>query len=311
VCQKAFMILGQPYICFMKILITGANGFLGYYLVEQLLAKNFLVIATGKGDCRLPFTHDLNFQWRSMDFTDPFSIHDVFENIKPDVVVHSGAMSKPDECEMDQVKAYLVNVEGTVQLLINSEELKSFFIFLSTDFVFDGERGMYNEEDVPRPVNYYGRTKLDAEEAVKEYEYDWAIVRTVLVYGKNHSGHNNILKIVKEKLEKGEEYNVVDDQVRTPTYVEDLAKGIVTIIEKKATGIFHLSGKVVLTPYQMAIETAEYLKLDSSLIKKVTAANFSQQAKRPLRTGFIIDKARNELGYEPLSLEEGLRKTFG
>ena len=310
-CQKAFMILGQPYICFMKILITGANGFLGYYLVEQLLSKNFSVIATGKGECRLPFTHDLNFQWRSMDFTDPFSIHDVFENIKPDVVVHSGAMSKPDECEMDQVKAYLVNVEGTVQLLINSEELKSFFIFLSTDFVFDGERGMYNEEDVPRPVNYYGRTKLDAEEAVKEYEYDWAIVRTVLVYGKNHSGHNNILKIVKEKLEKGEEYNVVDDQVRTPTYVEDLAKGIVTIIEKKATGIFHLSGKVVLTPYQMAIETAEYLKLDSSLIKKVTAANFSQQAKRPLRTGFIIDKARNELGYEPLSFEEGLRKTFG
>src|SRR5258705_5887381 len=185
----------------MKILITGANGFLGYYLVEQLLAKNFSVIATGKGECRLPFTHNINFQWLSMDFTDPFSIHDVFvrkdsfgENIKPDVVVHAGAMSKPDECELDQMKAYLVNVEGTVQLLINSEEVKSFFVFLSTDFVFDGERGMYTEEDSPRPVNYYGRTKLEAEEAVKEYENGWAIVRTVLVYGKNHSGHNNILK---------------------------------------------------------------------------------------------------------------------
>ena len=295
---------------FMKILITGANGFLGFYLTEQLLAKNFSVIATGKGECRLPFTHDLNFQWRSMDFTDPFSIHDVFENIKPDVVVHAGAMSKPDECEMDQMKAYLVNVEGTVQLLINSEELKSFFIFLSTDFVFDGERGMYNEEDPPRPVNYYGRTKLEAEEAVKEYEHAWAIVRTVLVYGKNHSGHNNILKIVKEKLEKGEEYNVVDDQVRTPTYVGDLAKGIVCIIEKKATGVFHLSGKDILTPYQMAIKTAEHLRLDSSMIKKVTASSFTQPARRPLKTGFIIDKARSELGYEPLSFEEGLRKTF-
>lgn len=294
----------------MKILITGANGFLGYYLVEQLLAKKYSVIATGKGDCRLPFTHDLNFQWLSMDFTDPFSIHDTFENIKPDVVVHAGAMSKPDECEMDQMKAYLVNVEGTVQLLINSEDLKSFFIFLSTDFVFDGERGMYIEGEEPQPVNYYGRTKLEAEEAVKEYEYDWAIVRTVLVYGKNHSGHNNILKIVKEKLEKGEEYNVVDDQLRTPTYVEDLAKGIVSIIEKKATGIFHLSGKDVLTPYQMAIKTAEHLKLDSAVIKKVTAASFSQPAKRPLKTGFIIDKARNELGYEPISFEEGLKKTF-
>ena len=294
----------------MKILITGANGFLGYYLVEQLLAKKYSVIATGKGECRLPFTHDLNFQWLSMDFTDPFSIHDVFENIKPDVVVHAGAMSKPDECEMDQMKAYLVNVEGTVQLLINSEELKSFFIFLSTDFVFDGERGMYNEEDAPRPVNYYGRTKLEAEEAVKEYQYGWAIVRTVLVYGKNYSGHNNILKIVKEKLEKGEEYNIVDDQVRTPTYVGDLAKGIVSIIDKKATGVFHLSGKDILTPFQMAIKIAAYLKLDSSAIKKVTAAIFTQPAKRPLKTGFIIDKARNELGYEPVSFEEGLRKTL-
>src|SRR6187200_838669 len=294
----------------MKILITGANGFLGYYLVEQLLAKKYSVIATGKGECRLPFTHAVNFQWLSMDFTDPFSIHDVFENIKPDVVVHSGAMSKPDECEMDQMKAYLVNVEGTVQLLINSEDLKSFFVFLSTDFVFDGERGMYTENDTPRPVNYYGRTKLEAEEAVKEYEYDWAIVRTVLVYGRNHSGHNNILKIVKEKLEKGEEYNVVDDQLRTPTYVGDLAKGIVSIIDKKATGVFHLSGKDILTPYQIAIKTAKHLKLDSSVIKKVTAASFSQPAKRPLKTGFVIDKAKRELGYEPVSFEEGLRKTF-
>jgi len=294
----------------MKILITGANGFLGYYLAEQLLAKNLSVIATGRGECRLPFTQNTNFQYLGMDFTDPFSIHDVFENIKPDVVIHAGAMSKPDECETDQMLAYLVNVEGTVQLLINSADLKSFFIFVSTDFVFDGERGMYNEDDIPNPVNYYGRTKLEAEEAVKEYEFDWAIVRTVLVYGKNHSGHNNILKIVKEKLEKGEVYSVVDDQLRTPTYVEDLAKGIVSIIEKKATGIFHLSGKDILTPYQMATKTAEYLGLKSSLIKKVTAANFTQPAKRPPRTGFIIDKARKELGYEPISFEEGLKKTF-
>jgi dTDP-4-dehydrorhamnose reductase len=294
----------------MKILITGANGFLGYYLVEQLLAKNFLVTATGKGACRLPFTHDKHFQWLPMDFTDPFSIHDVFSNIKPDVVIHAGAMSKPDECETNQMLAYLVNVEGTVQLLINSAESKSFFVFVSTDFVFDGEKGMYDEDDKPNPVNYYGRTKLEAEEAVKEYEFNWAIVRTVLVYGKNHSGHSNILKIVKEKLEKGEEYSVVDDQLRTPTYVEDLAKGIVAIIERKATGVFHLSGKNILTPYQMAINCAEHLGLDSFVIKKVTAAIFSQPARRPPKTGFNIDKARKELGYEPLSFDEGLKKTF-
>ena len=294
----------------MKILITGANGFLGYYLVEQLLGKNYSVIATGKGECRLPFNEHPNFSYAEMDFTDPYSVHDVFETIKPDVVVHAGAMTKPDECEMNQMKAYLVNVEGTVQLLINAEELKCFFVFISTDFVFDGETGMYREEDAPRPVNYYGRTKLEAEEAVKDYEHGWAIVRTVLVYGKSHTGKGNILSIVKEKLEKGEEYNVVDDQLRTPTYVEDLARGILSVIEKKAKGIFHVSGKDKLTPYEMALKTADFLRLDKSLLKRVNASTFSQPAKRPPRTGFVIDKSREQLGFEPLSFDEGLIKTF-
>ena len=294
----------------MKILITGANGFLGYYLVEKLLQKKFSVIATGKAECRLPFQGQNNFSYESMDFTDPFSIHDVFEKVRPEVVVHAGAMSKPDDCEMNQMKAYLVNVEGTVQLLINAEELKSYFVFVSTDFVFDGEKGMYNEEDATVPVNYYGRTKLEAEEAVKDYQNDWAIVRTVLVYGKNHSGRMNICSLVKEKLEKGEEYRVVDDQLRTPTYVEDLAKAIVSIIEKRAKGIFHISGKDLMTPYQIAVKTAEHLGLDKSLIKKVTAADFSQPAKRPPKTGFLIDKARKEIGYEPVSFKEGLEKMF-
>ena len=293
----------------MHVLITGANGFLGYYLVDQLLKKNYTVIATGKGECRLPFAGE-KFIYRVMDFTDPFSVDAVFNEYKPGVVIHAGAMGKPDECEMNQMLAYMVNVEGTVNLLINAEEQKSFFVYVSTDFVFDGERGMYTEEDAPRPINYYGRTKMEAEEAVKDYPFDWCIVRTVLVYGKNYSGRNNILSIVKEKLEKGEEYSVVDDQSRTPTYVEDLAKGIVAIIEQKAKGIFHLSGKDILTPYQMAIKTAEHLGLNSSLIKKVTAADFSQPARRPPKTGLEIEKARKELGYEPVSFDEGLKKTF-
>lgn len=294
----------------MNILLTGANGFLGHYLTEQLLQKNYTVIATGKGDCRLPYLQHKNFIYTAMDFTDPYAVHDAFEKYQPAIVVHAGAISKPDECELQQWQSYLVNVEGTVTLLTNAAGYKSFFIFMSTDFIFDGASGMYTEEDEAKPVNYYGQTKSDAEDAVKEYEHDWTIVRTVLVYGKPLASRANIISIVKEKLEKGELYNVVDDQVRTPTYVGDLAAGIVSIIEQKATGIFHIAGKDVLTPYQMAIETADYLQLDKALINRVTADSFSQPARRPAKTGFVIDKAINVLGYKPVSFKEGLQKTL-
>jgi dTDP-4-dehydrorhamnose reductase len=116
---------------------------------------------------------------------------------------------------------------------------------------------------------------------------------------------------VKDKLEKGETHNVVDDQVRTPTYVGDLADGIIAVIERKAKGVYHISGEEVWTPYQMAVKTAEYLGLDKTLIKKVTAADFSQPAKRPPKTGFVIDKAKKALGYKPMSFEDGLKETFG
>ena len=294
----------------MNILITGANGFLGFYLTEKLLQKGYSVIATGKGASRVSFSQYDNLTYAEMDFTDPFQVHDVFEKYAPDVIVHAGANSKVDDCELNQWEAYRTNTEATVTMLVNSEENKSYFVFVSTDFIFDGTTGMYKETDKPGPVNFYGKTKLEAEEAVKEYQYDWAIVRTVLVYGKPQTGRSNILTIVKDKLEKGETYNVVDDQVRTPTYVEDLADGIVTVIEKRAKGIFHVSGPEVMTPYQMAIRTANYLGLNSSLINRVTEANFKQPAKRPAVTGFNIDKAKKELDYHPHSFEEGLKKTF-
>ena len=295
----------------MKILVTGANGFLGYYLTGLLLQHGHDVIATGRGECRLPFINHPQFRYLPMDFTDPGAVKDIFENSLPEVVVHTGAISKPDDCEKDQWVAYQANVEGTITLLNEAETLESFFIFLSTDFIFDGTKGMYKEDDTPNPVNFYGKTKLEAETAVKEYPYGWSIVRTVLVYGRPLSGRGNILSVVKEKLEKGEEYSVFNDQVRTPTYVTDLANAIITIISQRATGVFHISGKDVLTPYEMACHTANLLQFDPALIRKVTAEEFVQPAKRPAKTGFNIEKARRILGYNPLAFEEGIRLTFG
>ncbi len=294
----------------MKVLVTGANGFLGYYLCRQLINAGITVMATGKGDCRLLLKSNPLFSYRTMDFTNPFEVDSVFEDFKPDCVVHTGANSRPDVCEKNQMQAYITNVEGTVTLLINAAGHKSFFLFVSTDFVFDGNAGPYAEGDATNPVNYYGRTKMEAEEAVKVYEYDWAIVRTVLVYGKPQAGRENLLTMVQKSLSEGKEISIFNDQFRTPTYVEDLAAAIISIIQKKATGTWHISGKDLLTPYQMAVQTAKHLGFDESLVKKIHEGDLMEAAKRPPRTGFIIEKAVNHLGYQPVSFMEGLQKTF-
>ncbi len=294
----------------MRILITGANGFLGYYLTEKLLSLNHEVIATGIGGNRLPFGANKLFVYQQMDFTLPQEVKKVFEMHLPSVIIHSGAMSKPDECELDKEKAYRVNVEGTMNLLEKAVIHNCFFSFISTDFIFDGERGNYSEEDLAAPVNYYGQTKLMAEEKVHAYKGDWNIVRTVLVYGKPNGGRQNLLTVIEDKLKKGEGYSVFNDQLRTPTYVGDLANGIIAAIEKKATGIFHIAGKDQLTPYEMACKTADFLGLDKGLISKITEQDMKQTARRPPKTGFDISKAKKLLNYNPISFSEGLIKTF-
>jgi dTDP-4-dehydrorhamnose reductase len=292
-----------------KILVTGANGFTGFYLVRQLLQKNFMVIAAGRGECRLPFEGP-DFIYEPMDFTNEVQSAQVFQKHRPDVVVHGGAISKPDECEQNRGNAFLNNVTGTIYLLRHARLYGSFFIFISTDFVFDGEKGMYVEDDPRGPVNYYGETKLIAEDEVIKYPFDWAIVRTVLVYGKPLAARQNLLTSTAQALAKGEQPKIFNDQVRTPTFVEDLASGIVSIIEKNASGIYHISGEDVRTPYDMAVAVARHLGYDENLIQPVTADAFHQPARRPLKTGFDLSKARKDLGYNPVSFDEGLKRTF-
>ena len=290
------------------VLITGANGFVGHYLVSMLV-NNYKVIATGRGPSRITISHK-NFQYEHLDFTCEKSVKSIFQNLKPDIIVHAGAISKPDECELNKDFAFLTNVEATKFLLAQSQLLKCFFIYVSTDFVFNGQRGMYSEEDTPDPVNYYGKTKLLAEQEMQLYPYEWSIVRTVLVYGHPGPGRDNILTLVAKALQEGKISRIVDDQVRTPTYVEDLAGAIKIIIDKRAKGIYHISGNDILTPYQMTVAVARYLGLNEKLIEPVTAATFTQPALRPPKTGFKIEKAEMELGYKPVSFQEGLRKTF-
>jgi dTDP-4-dehydrorhamnose reductase len=296
----------------MKIFVTGANGLLGRHLVRKLAEKKYEVIATAKGDLRIPLINGMNVKFRSLNITDGAAVNKMINEIKPSVIIHTAAITQVDECELNKIECWNTNVTATRFIVDAARETGSRLIFISTDFVFDGLHGPYSEEDEPSPVNYYGSTKLAAEKAVEQSGLDWAIVRTVLVVGSSEDDQRqNILTWVKEKLEKGEVIKVVDDQVRTPTYVEDLVDGILLVLEKNKNGIFHIAGKDTLTPYTIAKQTAHYLKLNVNLIEKADANNFTQAALRPPKTGFIIEKAKNELKYDPHSFQEILPEIFG
>jgi dTDP-4-dehydrorhamnose reductase len=293
----------------MKIFITGANGLLGQHLVKKLLDETtHQIIATGKTEYRLVI-HDSRLQYFLLDITDGMAVNSLFEKLQPNIIIHCAALTQADECELNPIKAWNINVTATRFIVDAAKKVNAFLIFLSTDFVFDGMNGPYKEEDIVNPVSYYGSTKVAAEKAVAESGLQYAIVRTCLLYGNILFGtRSNIVSWVKENLEQGKKIKVVSDQWRTPTYIEDLVKGILLIAEKKATGLFNISGNDFLSPYKMAIATAEYLNLDASLIEKVDASVFTQAAKRPATTGFIIDKAKEVLGFNPLSFNEGLKK---
>jgi dTDP-4-dehydrorhamnose reductase len=295
----------------MKILITGANGLVGQHLVTALLQLDIQVIGVGKGPNRLEGEHR-HYAYHELDISDGVACFQFIVNQSPDIIVHGAAMTQVDECELDKPSCYNINVSATRFLIDAARVIKCKIIYLSTDFIFDGLSGPYKEEDIPSPVNYYGSTKLVAETAVMESNLRWAIVRTVLVYGQTlPSTRSNIVNWVKKNLEEKKHIKVVSDQQRTPTYVNDLVRGILLIITRQAEGIFHISGKEMLSPYHMALKIASHLNLNAALLEKVDSSTFQQAAPRPMITGFDISKARKQLGYEPRSFEESLKEMFG
>ncbi|WP_425636078.1 SDR family oxidoreductase [Algoriphagus yeomjeoni] len=288
-----------------KIFITGANGLLGQKLVSQLVEKgDFQIFASGKGECRLPGD---GFEYVSLEITNADEIEKTLAEIKPDIIIHGAAMTHVDQCELNQEACYDSNVNATAYLVKAAEAAKAHFIFVSTDFIFSGVEGPLDENAEAAPVNYYGETKLEAEQLVMASKTKWAIARTVLVFGIAHDlSRSNIVLWVKSSLEAGKEIQVVDDQFRTPTLAEDLATGCILIAEKEAEGIFNISGPDFLTPYEMANITADYFGLNKDLIKRADSTTFTQPAKRPLKTGFVITKAREQLGFEPKSFRTAI-----
>lgn len=289
-----------------KVLITGSNGLVGQKLVDRFLLEGGFEIMASSFSGNIALNKE-GYQFELMDITNPVEVDYILNSYEPEVVIHTAALTQVALCETKKEEAWKTNVEATETLAKASNKVGAFLILLSSDFVFDGRKGPYRETDSPGPVNYYGQTKLEAEKIAAKIVRNLAIVRTCLVYGTNFKmNRSNFLLWVKHKLENGLRIKVNYDQWRTPTLAEDLAEACAIIAKKRTNGTFHISGPENMRVVDFAYAIADFYKLDREFIAEVSSAELSEIGRRPLKSGFFIDKAINELSYSPHNLTEGM-----
>ncbi len=289
-----------------RILITGSNGFLGQKLTDICVSKNaYVICCTSQSENRNP--NQDGYQFQKLDLLDFNGLQQLIEAFKPSHIIHTAAMTSVEACEAQPQLCEQLNITVVDFLGKCCAEQNIHLTFLSTDFVFDGTDGPYDELALPNPKNAYGASKLAAEEKLLESNAAFAIIRTILVYGviadKNRS---NLVLWAKNKLSQGESIRVVDDQWRMPTWVDDLATACLLAVEKHATGIFHISGEEMYSIIEAVYEVADFWQLDPQLISSVHASELGQAENRPQKTGFILDKSKRILGYNPTPFRTSL-----
>ena len=274
----------------VKILITGASSLPGYRTTLEALKKGHEVIA-------LHYKHilpieDENLRKIYMDIAKTDELRKLILEERPDVIIHMAALGDVDLCEKDKELGWRTTVKPSIEIASLASKIKFFAIYLSTDYVFDGERGDYRENDIPNPINYYGLTKLMGEIAFQSCE-KYAIVRASTIYGFG-PGRTNFAKYLFEKLKKGESVKAVADQYTSPTQASLLGKAIIEIAENEIEGIFHVVGER-MSRYEFAIRVAEVLGLDKSLIQKARMEEMKWIAKRPKDSSLNYEKTKSFL----------------
>lgn len=291
-----------------KILIIGANGFLGRSFFQlrnekEIIDQNFHFLAADIENTNLG--KDIPFY--NIDITKSEDISKKIKKISPDVILLTAAMTNVDQNEEKKELAYKINVKGPINVMKACKKMGSKLILMSTDFIFDGvsKNGNYNEEDVPNPQSYYGKTKLEAEQALIGSNIDFLICRTAVLYGWNENKLNFITWVL-DKLQKKEKISIVTTQINNATLVNNLVQILLKLIEKDASGIYHTAGEDSLSRYEIALKCAEIFDYNKSLIAPIES--FKQNATRPKNAGLDINKLKNLIGSEVkiYNLKEGL-----
>ena len=286
-----------------KILVTGSAGLVGTQIVKDLLNNNKEVYSCyNNNKPKLGIlTH--------LDLSKKDDIINTMNNVNPDVVIHLGAVTDVELCEIDKELAKKINTTATEILALESEKHNSFFLYMSTDYVFDGKIGMKTEEDEPNPINFYGKSKLDGENVLKKITTPNIIVRTSTPFGV-HSKKISFPFWIKKNLELKKEISVLTDQYTSPSYVPNISKMIIEIIERKITGIIHLAGDTKISRYDFAIHIAKITNLNKQFLKLSKMEQMSWEAKRPIDSSLDVTKAKKILNHKPEKIENSLKLLF-
>jgi dTDP-4-dehydrorhamnose reductase len=289
-----------------RILVTGANGLLGQHLVQIFSQQPKYELLFTSDEPTFYLNHRPLLDYTQLDITSKSDVKSLVMSFHPDVIVNAAAMTNVDTCESQRELAWKINVHGVENLADVARMIGAKIIHVSSDYVFDGLRGPYGEDDRPNPINYYGKTKLASENVLRTGDVHFAIARTIVLYGTGKNVKQNFALFLVNALKEGKPIRAATDQVSNPTYVHDLAFGILRIVEQEAEGVYHLSGSERLSRYEFAHRVASVFGLDPGHIAAVKTDELHQAARRPLCSGFITLKAETELGYKPCDVTQGL-----
>ena len=267
-----------------RILITGANGMLGQRSVDFYSGQENIELLALSIENKPVFN---GVDYVTCDITDREIVKKIIFDFCPDFVVNAAAYTDVDGSETSRDIAWKVNVKAVEYIAEAARAIDAHIIHLSSDYIFDGEKGPYSENATPNPLGYYGRTKLASENALRISGTIYTILRTNVLYGTSLNDKSDFVKWLVQALNKNEKVNIVTDQYNNPTFIEDLVQVISKVIEFGKPGIYHVGGREFLSRYDFALQIAECFQLDKSLITPIPTEQLNQQARRPLKSGLI------------------------
>jgi dTDP-4-dehydrorhamnose reductase len=282
----------------MRALVIGASGQVGGALLGALRARGHQAVGT--------YAHHAAEGLAPLDVTDRAAVERAVSEARPDWVLCPAGLTHVDYCEDHPAEAFAVNRDGALHAACEAGRIGAGFVFYSTEYVFDGERGPYAEEDAAHPLSVYGRSKWEGERAVLAETARALVVRTTVVYGPDRQEKNFVYQLIRT-CRSGQGMRIPVDQISSPTYNQDLAQATIELSERDLRGIYHLAGDGVLDRMAFARLACEVFELDPSKLTPVSTAMLGQKARRPLKGGLSIAKARSVLATPLRSPEAGLR----